>query len=225
MCGSRSGSCGSTYARWTWGELFNQPVLDLLRQFEEATTFGSLIQPVLGEREIKQLRRQIEVKELGGELFLSDTHQKVLVVLEQAEYLTQRYHVAVANPPYMGSGNMSAAMKAFATTGYSAGKADLSAMFGERCLSALLSNGWTVMVTMHNWMFLSSFEGFRREVVLTRQIESCVHIGLNGFPELNSKVVQTVAFVLSSRGPRRSGVFFNLADTLQQINMRYFGST
>ncbi len=37
------------------------------------------------------------------QLFLRKTHLKVLRVLEQAEMLTQRYHVVVANPPYMKS--------------------------------------------------------------------------------------------------------------------------
>ena len=86
------------------GGLFDGPVRELLGQFEHATTFGSLIQPVLGEADIRQLRERIEAKGVGGELFLSETHQKVLRVLEQAEYLTQRYQVAVANPPYMEEG-------------------------------------------------------------------------------------------------------------------------
>ena len=84
------------------GDLFNQPMLKLLHQFEEAKNFGSLIQPCLDERAIAFARRAIEAKDLGGQLFLRETHLKVLRVLEQAEALTQRYHVVVANPPYMG---------------------------------------------------------------------------------------------------------------------------
>jgi hypothetical protein len=83
------------------GDLFNQPMLRLLHQFEEAKNFGSLIQPCLDERAIADVRRAIEAKDLGGQLFLRETHLKVLRVLEQAEALTQRYHVVVANPPYM----------------------------------------------------------------------------------------------------------------------------
>jgi hypothetical protein len=77
-------------------------MLRLLHQFEEAKNFGSLIQPCLDERAIADVRRAIEAKDLGGQLFLRETHLKVLRVLEQAEALTQRYHVVVANPPYMG---------------------------------------------------------------------------------------------------------------------------
>ena len=40
------------------GDLFNQPMLQLLHQFEEATNFGSLIQPCLDERNITFARQR-----------------------------------------------------------------------------------------------------------------------------------------------------------------------
>ena len=40
------------------GDLFNQPMLKLLHQFEEAKNFGSLIQPCLDERAIGRLRQR-----------------------------------------------------------------------------------------------------------------------------------------------------------------------
>jgi len=86
------------------GDLLNQPMLTLLRQFEEAKNFGSLIQPCLGEPGIAFARCAIEEKDLGGQLFVRETHLKVLRVLEQAEVLTPRYNVVVTNPPYMGTG-------------------------------------------------------------------------------------------------------------------------
>src|SRR5207249_682377 len=75
----------------------------LLQQFEEAKSFGSLIQPCLDEPAIAFARRAINGKGLGNQLFLRETNLKVLRVMDQAEALTQRYHVVVANPPYMGS--------------------------------------------------------------------------------------------------------------------------
>jgi hypothetical protein len=93
------------------GELFDPNLFKLLRQFEEAKTFGSLIQPCLDERAIANTRRVIEAKDHGSQLFLRETHLKVLRVLKQAEALTQRYHVVVANPPYMGNKGMNSSLK------------------------------------------------------------------------------------------------------------------
>ena len=159
------------------GDLFNQPMLRLLHQFEEAKNFGSLIQPCLDERAIADVRRAIEAKDLGGQLFLRETHLKVLRVLEQAEALTQRYHVVVANPPYMGGKQMNVELKHFAKDCYADSKSDLFAMFMERGFSLAVQNGWSAMVTMQSWMFLSSYEALRLKTLRGKTVHAMVHMG------------------------------------------------
>src|SRR4029077_16397903 len=107
------------------GDIFNAPMLQLLHQFEEATTFGSLIQPRLDDQAIRFARSAIVAKDLGGQLFLRATHLKVLRGLEQAEALARRYHVIVANPPYMGWKGMPDSLKKFAKTHFVESKEDL----------------------------------------------------------------------------------------------------
>ena len=158
------------------GDLFNQPMLRLLHQFEEAKNFGSLIQPCLDERAIADVRRAIEAKDLGGQLFLRETHLKVLRLLEQAEALTQRYHVVVANPPYMGGKQFNPRLKQFAIERYPASKSDTFAMFIERGFSLSQSRGFSAMVTMESWMFLSSYEALRESLFRSTAIHSMVHM-------------------------------------------------
>jgi hypothetical protein len=158
------------------GELFDPSFLKLLHQFEEAKTFGSLIQPCLDERAIAN-RRTIEAKDLGGQLFLRETHLKVLRVLEQAEALTQRYHVVVANPPYMGSGAMSVALKNFVEERYSEGKADLYGCFILRLLQFAFPQGAIGLITIPNWMFLGGFEDLRKELLSLATLTSLVQNG------------------------------------------------
>ena len=159
------------------GDLFHQPMLRLLHQFEEAKNFGSLIQPCLDERAIADARRAIEAKDLGGQLFLRETHLKVLRVLEQAEALTQRYHVVVANPPYMGQKQMNAKLKDFADSGFPQASGDLFAVFIQRGFGLVIENGYSAMVTMQSWMFLSSFQEMRLDMLERRTIVSLVHMG------------------------------------------------
>ena len=201
------------------GDLFHQPMLRLLHQFEEAKNFGSLIQPCLDERAIADVRRAIEAKDLGGQLFLRETHLKVLRVLEQAEALTQRYHVVVANPPYMGGGNMNEMLKQYAENHYADSQADLFSLFIARCVELLVDRGQLGMITMQSWMFLGRYSSFRTNRILTNRLCSCVHIGYNTFPELNSKVAQGVAFVLETGAPSdREAPFFNLNSAAQSAN-------
>src|SRR5690606_27401484 len=79
---------------------------------------------------------------------------------------------------------------------YTDTKSDLFAIFLEKGFEFAKSNGFNTMVTMQSWLFLSSFEKIREKILLSKKIENLVHIGYNSFPEMNSKVVQAIAFVL-----------------------------
>ena len=159
------------------GDLFNEPLFRLLHQFEEARTFGSLIQPCLDSQQITFARGFIEVKDLSGHLFLHETHRKVLRVLEQAEMLTQRYQVVVANPPYMGSGAMNAALKSFVAKSSPEGKTDTYAAFILRNSALTIEKGFIAMITIPNWMFLGGFEDLRSYMLHRSSFVSLIHPG------------------------------------------------
>jgi hypothetical protein len=186
------------------GDLFNEPMLRLLHQFEEATTFGSLIMPCLDEQQIAFARGFIEMKDLGGHLFLHETHRKVLRVLEQAEYLTERYQITVMNPPYMGRNAMSMRIRDRADQEFPNGKLDLYAMFIERSRRLVLRGGFFAMITMHSWMFLGSYKGLRASLVIEESLRGALHLGPRAFDSIGGEVVQTVAFVFQRLPPSDS---------------------
>lgn len=155
-------------------DLFTGQLLATLRQFEEADNFGSLIRP-----EVTDVAGMLEIlagKNVVGELFLSETHRKVLRVLEQADYLSPKYHVVVANPPYMGGKGMNGRLGAWAKDNYPQSKSDLFAMFIERGLDLVPKFGYSAMVTMQSWMFLSSYESLRSRLMAQTSIESMAHM-------------------------------------------------
>lgn len=194
------------------GPLFDGPVLELLRQFEQATTFGSLIQPVLDARDIGRLRDTIREKDVGGHLLLSTTHEKVLAVLSQAQYLTARYHVTVANPPYMGSKGMPVSLRGFVSTCYAEGSPDLMTAFMSRGRTLLLDNGILGIVTLDGWMFLSSFAEFRASLLREYRIATLVHVGWNCFPEGHTYNRGVACTLGNSRIGTEKGHYLNLSD-------------
>jgi len=103
-------------------DLFTEPLLKNLIQFDQAKNFGSLIQPVLTNPEY--IRQMLEAKNLAGNLFLYGIHVKVMKVIEQSEYLSSRYHVVVANPPYMGGSGMNEELKTYLSDNYPDFKSD-----------------------------------------------------------------------------------------------------
>ena len=52
--------------------------------------------------------------------------------LKQADYLSPKYHVVIANPPYMGGKGMNNRLRTFAQDNYPDSKSDCFAMFIER---------------------------------------------------------------------------------------------
>jgi len=136
-----------------------------------------------------------------------------LRVLEQAEYLTRRYHVVVTNPPYMGGKGMNAALKAYAEKNYPNSKSDLFAMFIERCCRLVVPEGVVAMITMQSWMFLSSFEKLRTWMLTEKTLLSMAHLGARGFDTIGGEVVSTTAFVLANKAMANyKGGFVRLVD-------------
>lgn len=179
------------------GALFNEPMLKLLHQFEQATTFGSLIQPCLDEQNITFARNMIVAKDLGGQLFLRETHSKVLRLLEQAEMLCQRYHIVVANPPYMGSGNMNDGMKGLVNALYREAKQDLMTCFMIQAANLTVKCGYFAMINLPSWLFILSFDELRRWLVTECEIKSLLHLGRGIF----GSDFGSVAFALKNSAP------------------------
>jgi len=197
-------------------DLFTANLRTLLRQFEEADNFGSLICPV--SLDYAELFRVLAEKGVGSQLLLEHVHRDVLLILKQAAYLSQFYQVVVANPPYMGSKGMNGRLSAWAKDNYPDSKSDLFAMFIERSLNLVVKQGAVSMITMQNWMFLSSYEVLRKKLIIECFISGLTQIGYNSFPELNSKVVQACAFILFNKPSELNGQYINLNNAAQSAN-------
>ena len=199
------------YTKFIGRDLFTDAFIDTLSQFEETDNFGSLIQPKL--KETQEIIEALKSKDLSGELFLSSTHDKVLQVLKQTNYLSPKYHVVVANPPYMGSKGMNARLGAWAKENYPDSKSDLFAMFMERTLKLTIKTGFMGTINQHSWMFLNSYEKLRKKILKSHMIDTMAHLGARAFESIGGEVVQVTAFTLvKSSLSRKSGIYSRLID-------------
>ena len=190
-------------------DLFTDELRETLGQFEQAKNFGSLIVPKL--RDPVETLRVVEARDFGGDLLLKEVQERVIAVLRMAEALSPKYHVVVANPPYMGGKNMDHQLQGFAKSNFPDSKSDLFAMFIERSGGLLLHRGLSAMITMQSWMFLSSYEKLRSKHIDDNPIVSMAHIGTRGFDSIGGDVVSTTAFVLLKAAQKNvSGDFISL---------------
>ena len=149
---------------------------ELKQLFEHASTFGSLIQVPEGlAAKLPALKQLSEAT--SQDLFVSDALTHLAALVQQAEMLAGQYDAVVANPPYMGSKFCCAALKKFMNSFYKAGKADLYASFTLRNIQFSKKLGHVGMITIPNWMFLSSFNQLRNTIFRSAPITSLVHNG------------------------------------------------
>lgn len=196
------------YTDFVGRDLFTHNFLTTLEQFEEADNFGALIKPDLTDA--TNIFKLLEDKDISGQLLLSRTHPKVLQLLKQSTYLSNKYHVVIANPPYMGAKGMNARLVEWAKQHFPDTKADLFAIFVERITSMIFKNGYAGVMTPFTWMFLASFEKLRKLILDDHTILSLVRPEYHAFFE--SAYVPICAFViLSKRIPDLSGSFIDLS--------------
>jgi hypothetical protein len=143
------------------GHVSQADIVSLLDLFKNAKTFGSLIQvpPKLAAK-LPKIEKRLDDVVKHGDL----THAPAVVikaVLQQARLLTREYDAVVANLPYMGGKYYSSVLKDFLNREYQNAKADLYSCFIHRNVVFARPNGFTGMITIPNWMFLSTFEDMR----------------------------------------------------------------
>ena len=187
-------------------------LVEMKRIFQHATTCGSLIQvPEALATKLPALRQLSEVP--SHDLFVSEALKHVRSLVQQAELLAAHYDAVVANPPYMGSKGMNAVVKQFAKDHFPDAKSDLFACFIERGYTLAKDAGHTAMVTMQSWMFLSSYQKMREQILRGKTIGTMAHLGARAFGSISGEVVQTTAFVLkNSLAGSYKPAFFRLLD-------------
>ena len=175
-------------------------------QFENVDTIGSLLQ--VDPKECSKI--QVESGLFG-------TRQQLLKT--QAEYLSQKYHCVVTNPPYLGKG-FCESLSAFLKNHYPDGKADTMVAFMERCVTFCSNKGKVAMINLPSWMFLSSFENLRTKLIKTCHIDSLLHMGRGIF----GVDWGSVAFVYSPDGSKGEGQYFRLHQrNFQHIYFQHIG--
>ncbi|MDV6281504.1 BREX-1 system adenine-specific DNA-methyltransferase PglX [Rhodococcus jostii] len=158
----------------------------LLHSFKDSDTFGSLIR--VDRDALDSLAVAIRgYEEPDAEQGIASEiefrlMEKARAVGKQARALADsQYHVVVANPPYLGSGNMGGLLKNWVGKHYPDAKSDLITAFMARTSELCIRSGSWGMIVLPSWMFLTSYASFRAWFLLGRSIISFLHLGRGMF--------------------------------------------
>ncbi|CBH21157.1 Predicted type II restriction enzyme, methylase subunit [Acetoanaerobium sticklandii] len=170
----------------------------LIDTYIDAKEYGSILNVDNCNWEL--LYRFIEDFNIEGQMSLDsvgaeDTKKSLQELIPIAHAMAQKYDVVITNPLYMGGSGMNTKVSNYVKKHYPDSKSDLFAVFIEKCMNMTKKNAFQSMITQHAWMFLSSYEKLRSNIIKNDFI-SMAHLGARAFEEIGGEVVQTTSFVL-----------------------------
>lgn len=183
-----------------------------LKNIQQATNLGSLISPHTDLQVLNEVTEKISANKDSLDVFLRYRLEELDTALDHLQLLGNKYHCVVDNPPYMGGRKMNEQLSDWVKRSYPNSKSDLMACFMQVGLKILHPKGFLGMINQHSWMFISSYERLRGELLSNTHIDTLLHLGPRTFPEIGGEVVQNAAFTLRNQDPRESGVYFRLVD-------------
>lgn len=203
-------------------EEVNLELEKLYLNFQDAKLYGSIIKlkPVdisIIEQAIKDIK-SLAINDIFAREYLDYEVPCIEHLIIQYQLLSQKYHVTVTNPPYMSSGGMNSLISKYVKQHYTMSKPDLFAVFMEVGFSLTKENYYCGMINQQSWMFLSSFEKFRKWIISNKSIINMVHTGTKTFPEVSGEVVQSTSFIMrNAKINNFFGTFIRLIDYSRSI--------
>ena len=174
----------------------------LVNAFQDAKEFGSILNMDCTVEQLENLKNHLDElkeeainKDLVAQSEISELNDLLKPLIKQARLLVQKYDVVITNPPYMAPDSK---QKSYVQKNYPDSKSDLFAVFIEKCHDLTKKNAYQAMITMHSWMFLSSFEKLRNKLLINNTIINMAHLGARAFEDIGGEVVQTTALVFGN---------------------------
>ena len=152
-----------------------------------------------------------------GQTFLNTKTQDAIMFLQ---LLTQKYDVAVANPPYTDSGDFGPELKKFVEANYKQPykfNTNLYATFIKRCCEITTDDGYVGMIHPHTFMFIKTFEDVRKYLIEHTHIDIMVDYGLDRVNLFGTGILLDATwYVLSKKKKNSSGLYFNITANQQE---------
>ena len=194
-----------------------QEVCDAIDLMDHAKNLGSIMKFNISERTRNAI--MIRMEEYEKETHVPEAIRQLMPYMSIILTLTEKYSALAMNPPYMGFGNMNTVLSDYVKQNYEVGKADLCTSFillqGERTDVG----GYYANIVPPSWMFLSTFEGLRREIIDNKTISSLLHLSRGVF----GADFGSVSTVIQNRKCNKAkGTYFRLIErTFQEFDQKH----
>ena len=175
-----------------WSDGQRRAARMLRKTFTDAKEYGSILSI---PKPLADALDELGENPFGGETALGVDAENLQRLAAQAKIMAQKYDVVVTNPPYMGSSGMGARLAEFVKKQYPDSKSDMSTVFMQKCMDYCTESGYMSMINIPVWMFLSSYEKLRKDIIEKKTIVSMAHFGRGIF----GSDFGTTSFVISNK--------------------------
>ncbi|WP_339004984.1 BREX-1 system adenine-specific DNA-methyltransferase PglX [Fusobacterium animalis] len=194
----------------------------IIREFEDAKEYGSIlklesIDKEILEKEFNILKESFNNNEQETLIFneneiIIDINEELELIenlIKQHTIMTDKFDIAVTNPPYMGNSRMNGILKEYIDKNYSDVKSDLFAVFFIKCGEITKKKGYLAFMSPFVWMFIKSYEELRKIFIEGKTISSLVQLEYSGFEDAT---VPICTFVLQNSYTDKKGEYIKLSD-------------
>lgn len=155
-----------------------------------------------------------------GQTFLNTKTQDAITFLQ---LLTQKYDVAVANPPYTDSSDFGPELKKFVESNYKQPykfNSNLYTVFIKRCFELTTDNGKMALIHPLTFMYIKTFEDVRKFILDKTHISVFVDYGLSNL--FGTVMVDPAFYVLEKNNTTKEKSWFISLDQYTRTSNEKF---
>lgn len=200
-----------------WVNVDRKELEDAFDLMKDADSLGSIMRFEISQDTREHLVEAVNVYD--AEPKYAEAFKNLIDGFRLIIALTENYHALVMNPPYMGGGNMNGVLSKYVKDNYKNGKADLATVFVEMMGQRTSANGSYAFIIPPSWMFLSTFEELRKNIIENQSIESLLHLSRGVF---GADFGASSAVIKNTSNTNACGTYFRLVErTFQEFEQSH----
>jgi len=166
---------------------------------------------------IKEVLQKYSKNTNGNKKFFKTKTQDSMIF---AEIISNKYDIAVANPPYTDSSNYGNELKIFIEKNYKkplSFYSNLYAVFLKRCSELINENGKIGMIHPHTFMFIKSYEDVRKFILDNFHINLFIDYGLDRVNLFGPNILlDSVFYIFEKSNYNKPSIFLTVTFDLQE---------
>ncbi|HMD90772.1 MAG TPA: DNA methyltransferase [Anaerolineaceae bacterium] len=174
--------------------------------FKNAPDLGSLINPAdlpaadrMFVADYEQVAPVLE-QALKNEFNTADPVAEVFGVAAEGvvratRLLSGKYTLIATNVPYLMRGKQNDILRNYCDLYHPLTKADLSAVFVERCFKCCVQGGSVIIVSPQNWLYQLSYKAMREYYLRQKEWNLVVRLGVGAFETISGEIVNVSLFI------------------------------